>query len=150
MALFVVRQDTAGQERFRTLTPAYYRGAHGVILGRYIMVVYIAFIEWYRTSKLTVYRFNNNITIIFLSHLNSFAGCSHFLVSVLTSQYLASQVVIHTALLTTTTKMTYSVGTAVYTCHRTLNTELCWCSVTNCRTLYKEEQYQMPVLAMHT
>ncbi|XP_062517719.1 ras-related protein Rab-18-like [Corticium candelabrum] len=24
--------DTAGQERFRTLTPAYYRGAHGVIL----------------------------------------------------------------------------------------------------------------------
>eukprot|EP00118_Oscarella_pearsei_P018652 m.192040 g.192040 ORF g.192040 m.192040 type:complete len:205 (+) comp39461_c0_seq24:38-652(+) len=24
--------DTAGQERFRTLTPSYYRGAHGVIL----------------------------------------------------------------------------------------------------------------------
>ncbi|XP_065839865.1 ras-related protein Rab-18-like isoform X2 [Oscarella lobularis] len=24
--------DTAGQERFRTLTPAYYRGAHGVVL----------------------------------------------------------------------------------------------------------------------
>ena len=28
-------QDTAGQERFRTLTPAYYRGAHGVILGTF-------------------------------------------------------------------------------------------------------------------
>lgn len=26
-------QDTAGQERFRTLTPSYYRGAQGVILG---------------------------------------------------------------------------------------------------------------------
>ena len=25
-------QDTAGQERFRTLTPSYYRGAQGVIL----------------------------------------------------------------------------------------------------------------------
>ena len=31
--LAVCMQDTAGQERFRTLTPAYYRGAHGVILG---------------------------------------------------------------------------------------------------------------------
>lgn len=28
-------QDTAGQERFRTLTPSYYRGAQGVILGKY-------------------------------------------------------------------------------------------------------------------
>eukprot|EP00042_Codosiga_hollandica_P048992 m.560005 g.560005 ORF g.560005 m.560005 type:complete len:140 (-) comp57785_c0_seq1:207-626(-) len=27
-----VVQDTAGQERFRTLTSSYYRGAHGVIL----------------------------------------------------------------------------------------------------------------------
>ncbi len=27
-------QDTAGQERFRTLTPSYYRGAQGVILGK--------------------------------------------------------------------------------------------------------------------
>uniref|UniRef100_A0AAY5KPE9 Ras-related protein Rab-18 n=1 Tax=Esox lucius TaxID=8010 RepID=A0AAY5KPE9_ESOLU len=27
-----VLQDTAGQERFRTLTPSYYRGAQGVIL----------------------------------------------------------------------------------------------------------------------
>lgn len=29
-------QDTAGQERFRTLTPSYYRGAQGVILGLFI------------------------------------------------------------------------------------------------------------------
>lgn len=29
-----VLQDTAGQERFRTLTPSYYRGAQGVILGK--------------------------------------------------------------------------------------------------------------------
>ena len=28
-------QDTAGQERFRTLTPSYYRGAQGVILGEF-------------------------------------------------------------------------------------------------------------------
>jgi hypothetical protein len=26
-------QDTAGQERFRTITASYYRGAQGVILG---------------------------------------------------------------------------------------------------------------------
>lgn len=30
---FIARQDTAGQERFRTLTSSYYRGAQGVILG---------------------------------------------------------------------------------------------------------------------
>lgn len=29
---FYSTQDTAGQERFRTLTPSYYRGAQGVIL----------------------------------------------------------------------------------------------------------------------
>ena len=28
-------QDTAGQERFRTLTSSYYRNAHGVILGNF-------------------------------------------------------------------------------------------------------------------
>ena len=28
--------DTAGQEKFRTLTSSYYRNAHGVILGRWI------------------------------------------------------------------------------------------------------------------
>lgn len=27
-------KDTAGQERFRTLTPSYYRGAQGCILGK--------------------------------------------------------------------------------------------------------------------
>uniref|UniRef100_A0A8C6ISJ2 Uncharacterized protein n=1 Tax=Melopsittacus undulatus TaxID=13146 RepID=A0A8C6ISJ2_MELUD len=27
-----IRRDTAGQERFRTLTPSYYRGAQGVVL----------------------------------------------------------------------------------------------------------------------
>ena len=30
----IILQDTAGQERFRTLTPSYYRGAQGVILGK--------------------------------------------------------------------------------------------------------------------
>ncbi len=29
-----VMKDTAGQERFRTITSSYYRGAQGVILGR--------------------------------------------------------------------------------------------------------------------
>uniref|UniRef100_A0A8C5NAW5 Uncharacterized protein n=1 Tax=Gouania willdenowi TaxID=441366 RepID=A0A8C5NAW5_GOUWI len=32
MCVFFFLQDTAGQERFRTLTPSYYRGAQGVIL----------------------------------------------------------------------------------------------------------------------
>ena len=27
-------QDTAGQERFRTITSSYYRGAQGIILGQ--------------------------------------------------------------------------------------------------------------------
>lgn len=31
---FFLYQDTAGQERFRTLTSSYYRGAQGVILGK--------------------------------------------------------------------------------------------------------------------
>lgn len=31
--LYPNSQDTAGQERFRTLTSSYYRGAQGVILG---------------------------------------------------------------------------------------------------------------------
>lgn len=31
---FHVIQDTAGQERFRTITSSYYRGAQGIILGR--------------------------------------------------------------------------------------------------------------------
>lgn len=30
--IVITLQDTAGQERFRTLTPSYYRGAQGVIL----------------------------------------------------------------------------------------------------------------------
>ncbi len=29
---FKIKKDTAGQERFRTLTPSYYRGAQGAIL----------------------------------------------------------------------------------------------------------------------
>ena len=29
-------QDTAGSERFRAVTPAYYRGAQGVILGTFL------------------------------------------------------------------------------------------------------------------
>lgn len=33
--------DTAGQERFRTLTSAYYRGAHGMILGIRRVCIYI-------------------------------------------------------------------------------------------------------------
>jgi len=32
---FVYPQDTAGQERFRTITSSYYRGAQGVILGMF-------------------------------------------------------------------------------------------------------------------
>lgn len=37
--MFNFLQDTAGQEKFRTLTPSYYRGAHGVILGKYFSLV---------------------------------------------------------------------------------------------------------------
>jgi Ras-related protein Rab-18 len=32
MYFFIFFKDTAGQERFRTLTPSYYRGAQGAIL----------------------------------------------------------------------------------------------------------------------
>ena len=32
-SVLLMMQDTAGQERFRTLTPSYYRGAQGCILG---------------------------------------------------------------------------------------------------------------------
>lgn len=35
----LVFQDTAGQERFRTLTPSYYRGAQGVILGQCFCII---------------------------------------------------------------------------------------------------------------
>jgi GTPase SAR1 family protein len=37
--LLVFTKDTAGQERFRTLTPSYYRGAQGCILGKNFMFV---------------------------------------------------------------------------------------------------------------
>ncbi|VDO11928.1 unnamed protein product [Brugia timori] len=35
--------DTAGQERFRTLTPSYYRGAQGVICGKYLTIFNFCF-----------------------------------------------------------------------------------------------------------
>lgn len=31
-------QDTAGQERFRTITSSYYRGAQGIILGMILLI----------------------------------------------------------------------------------------------------------------
>ena len=31
-------QDTAGQERYRTITSSYYRGAQGVILGTFVHI----------------------------------------------------------------------------------------------------------------
>lgn len=33
MIMMSVLQDTAGQERFRTITSSYYRGAQGIVLG---------------------------------------------------------------------------------------------------------------------
>lgn len=35
--LLGVRRDTAGQERFRTLTSSYYRGAQGIIFGKLLV-----------------------------------------------------------------------------------------------------------------
>jgi len=32
-------QDTAGQERFRTITSSYYRGAQGIILGQLLILL---------------------------------------------------------------------------------------------------------------
>ena len=32
----------AGQERFRTLTSSYYRGAHGIVLGRELLLLLIS------------------------------------------------------------------------------------------------------------
>ena len=34
-------QDTAGQERFRTITSSYYRGAQGVILGVFLLPAWV-------------------------------------------------------------------------------------------------------------
>lgn len=36
--------SAAGQERFRTLTTSYYRGAHGIILGKAIISLFMRFI----------------------------------------------------------------------------------------------------------
>lgn len=36
--------DTAGQERFRTLTSAYYRGAHGIVLG--LLCIVLRCVSW--------------------------------------------------------------------------------------------------------
>lgn len=35
-------QDTAGQERFRTITSSYYRGAQGVILGTFLLPTWVS------------------------------------------------------------------------------------------------------------
>ena len=34
-------QDTAGQERFRTITSSYYRGAQGIILGQLLILLLV-------------------------------------------------------------------------------------------------------------
>lgn len=39
--------DTAGQEKFRSLTGSYYRGAHGIILGNYISVPSFPFLFFF-------------------------------------------------------------------------------------------------------
>jgi GTPase SAR1 family protein len=36
--------DTAGQERFRTITSAYYKGAHGIFMA-YDMTAYQTFVD---------------------------------------------------------------------------------------------------------
>jgi hypothetical protein len=33
---FYLRNNAAGQERFRTLTSSYYRGAQGIIMGKFL------------------------------------------------------------------------------------------------------------------
>ena len=35
--VFVYLQDTAGEEKFRSVASSYYRGAHGVILGMFLL-----------------------------------------------------------------------------------------------------------------
>jgi len=51
--LHFLLQDTAGQERFRTLTPSYYRGAQGVILGKvFFLLKYNAqFLDYFEGHK---------------------------------------------------------------------------------------------------
>jgi hypothetical protein len=48
-------QDTAGQERFRTLTSSYYRGAQGVILGM-LLLRCVAVTVRFRLALLQMYK----------------------------------------------------------------------------------------------
>lgn len=62
--------DTAGQERFRTLTPSFYRNAHGAILV-YDVANYLSFLNldvW--LSDLDTYSDNTNITKIIVGNKN--------------------------------------------------------------------------------
>jgi GTPase SAR1 family protein len=51
LPLGIATQDTAGQERFRTITASYYRGAQGVILGVCLLLVFSASHTLSRTSS---------------------------------------------------------------------------------------------------
>lgn len=57
-------KDTAGQERFRTLTSSYYRGAQGVILGKWVLVYVEGMNREVLTcrSRVTVYDVSNRDT----------------------------------------------------------------------------------------
>lgn len=54
--------DTAGQERFRTITSAYYKGAHGIFMA-YDMTVQQSFLDikefWYEEVNPTLFRFSS-------------------------------------------------------------------------------------------
>lgn len=69
---FFFFQDTAGQERFRTLTPSYYRGAQGVILGREPRQL-LRFCLFVRPSI-----FFRNLFIITIQHLDQFIFVPYF------------------------------------------------------------------------
>lgn len=44
---------TAGQERFRTLTSSYYRGAQGIIMGAFYSLLYLIVLKG-RNSRLSI------------------------------------------------------------------------------------------------
>ncbi len=80
--------DTAGQERFRTLTSAYYRGAHGIILVYDVtsresfdnIKDWLKEIDIYSTNEEAVKMLIGNKTdLVCITHHNSFQSTSQWL-----------------------------------------------------------------------
>lgn len=87
-------KDTAGQERFRTLTPSYYRGAQGVILGQFITFFVLSFSSFILSQvKLAVSRsFNLSETFMKTTGYSCLVGLSRFSTEVLLGKEVSWEV----------------------------------------------------------